>query len=371
MHISSLNLSHFRNYSRLNTEFHPHFNWLVGKNGQGKTNLVEALYYLSCLSSFRSSQKDNLIHKGCEDATLSCSLNRAEGSYELKITLGETRRILQVNGKKPSFLRDYYGILPLLLFEPRDVYLFRGSPADRRRFINRAVFLQNPEFATILKEYDTILSHKNRLLKEGGVFALPDQLPIWNEKLAQTGAQIMFARLQWLKAISKLVAEGYQNIAGRTEDLVFDYHSKICGSIDVTGEALAANLKSALVEYEKIEILRREAIIGPHRDDLIARLNGESLGQIGSQGENRSVLIAIKSSQVQLFYQKNKIPPIFILDDVASELDQNRLEALFAYLKTTEGQVFLTSTQPLAESYKMGTSGRSFMVEEGHVRVLG
>lgn len=374
MYLKKLVLQKFRNIQEQEISFHPHFNLIIGKNAQGKTNILESVYYLGFLNSFRASLKRELITKDEHEAFMECELSCQDIDHVVRILIGDRSRKVSLDGKQANLYKDYYGLVPILLFEPRDVYIFRDSPSQRRKFLSRALFLDNPSVLKTIRDYEKIVSQKNRLLKEVSGGALMSQLEVWNEQLGRLGAQLVYERLLWIQSMNQILPQEYNEVSQKGEMFHLNYVSKTpYGPSDqefeeqVIYKILMDHLNTAKSE----EVRRREAVVGPHRDDWVAYLDDREVGTFGSQGENRSAIIALKSAQVHLFEKKHHYPPIFLLDDVASELDNLRQEALFSYLRKTNGQVFLTTTEPdQLERYFKG-DGASFLVEDGKVRVLG
>jgi DNA replication and repair protein RecF len=374
MHLESLFLRNFRNYSAQKLNFHPHFNLILGKNGHGKTNLLEAIYYIGYLNSFRTSSRKELLLWEQAETLLEGVLETDGCRHDVRIQIGEDRRHVEVDGKKPQAYRDYYSLVSVLLFEPRDVYLLRETPSLRRRTLNRAIFLEDPTVLKLVRDYEEVVSQKNRILKEGDFSRTRQDLDIWNERLAKLGALLLLRRLQWVKKINGLLEVEYRKLSGNGEKIVLSYKSSIPTMEDIKGnlpseEQLFKLLVQAIDSRREEEFKRREAVVGPHRDDWKIMLEGQSLGDFGSQGENRCGIIALKMAQVSLLEKERGTTPIFLLDDVASELDKSRVEALFTTLRTRKIQVFLTTAEPHVGSY-FGGEGVSFVVEGGHIRML-
>lgn len=359
MHLKNIRLQNFRNFASQSIQFHPKFNLIVGKNAQGKTNLLESIYFLSHLKSFRPSHRDDLIQTPNPFSLIWAEVQKEAVTHEIKIQIEAHSRRVLLNGKTPHLYEDYYGFLPCLLFEPREVYLFRDSPSERRRTIARALFLEDPASLKTHREYENVVLQKNRLLKDGR--SLHSQLPIWNEKQAQLGAEILYKRFEWIRKINQILGLEYQRISKNNQMLVLQYQSKwFEASCDIPKRFM-----EVLDQKKEEEIARRESLVGPHRDDWNATIDDKWVGVLGSQGENRSAIIALKSAQIRLFEETHGVSPIFLLDDVASELDQSRTEALFDYLKLAHGQVFLTTTEPSVKSSFQ--EGETYFVEEGKI----
>lgn len=371
MALTRLSLKNFRNFGAIEITPHPEFNFIFGRNAQGKTNLIEAIYYLSALKSFRTSDKLELMARGAEFAAMGARYGKDGLDWEVSVALTPQERRVLVNGKKPASRKEFHELMPLILFEPRDIYLFRDSPSGRRQFLNRALFLQDAGFLSLVTDYEKIISQKNRLLKERPDF---EQISIWNERLADLGAHIIAQRAKWFHDIRSELSEEYRAISGSEEDLRLLYRPSqdvlsgiAADEASISEDDVRATLKSRLDARFRDEIERREAFVGPHRDDFAAELSGRDVGSYGSQGENRSAVIALKLAQLKLFSREFGKTPLFLLDDVASELDATRCRYLFRYLRDEQAQVFLTTTENdlIGDEF----SGRStvFRMEQGLV----
>lgn len=376
MFLQSLILRNFRNYKDECLNFHPRFNLIVGRNAQGKTNLLEAIYYIGYLTSFRTSTRRDLILENENAASVGSTLRSGEVDHDIRIHVEQNKRSVKLNGKQPSLYRDYYGLVPILLFEPRDVYLFRESPSIRRRFINRALFVDNPADLKLIRDYDQVVSQKNKLLKEDTPARMGELLAVWNERLLQLGARLMWRRLEWISNINPSLAEKYREFSQRDDNLEIVYRSTaLRGSendlIHLSEAEIAEQLGEVLVLKQDEERRRREALVGPHRDDWVTLLNGKPLGLFGSQGENRTAVIALRAAELCFVEKRRGHSPLFLLDDVASELDSVRIGSLLHSLCQNNGQVFLTTTEPAKISASLGALGASFLVEDGRVRMLG
>ena len=387
MHLNYLSLKNFRNYKNQQVGLHPNFNFIFGKNAQGKTNLLEAIYYLGYLKSFRTSARDHLLSEGAKTGVVEASLHEASlvevgpsnppVSHQIRIILEAEKREVWLNQKRPRLFRDYYGLVPVLLFEPGEVYLFRESPSRRRRFLNQAVFLDYPASLKHLRTYDEVVAQKNRILKEAPMGQGRErEMEIWNEQLAKLGAAIIKQRIEWIQKMNGVVEEEYRNLSHGREEVKIVYHTVVGdqGSKDKShwseGGIFEA-LQNLIREKEAEERRRGESVVGPHRDDFCLMIDNRSVGLFGSQGENRCAVVALKLSQIKLYEKEHQKPPIFLLDDVVSELDFGRIEGLFSALQTTPGQVFITATEKSKFYNDFKWKGQYFLVEEGEVRVLG
>lgn len=370
MPLSRLALRNFRNFENLNLDFHPEFNFIYGQNAQGKTNLIEAIAYLSALKSFRTTEKTELISRGADFAKVDATFIKDDLRWDISLTLTPGERQVLVNGKKPEMRKEYFNLIPLILFEPRHIYVFRNSPSERRQYLNRALFLQDPGFLQTLNAYEKIVLQKNRLLKDR---AAPNEIEVWNTRLADVGARIMFLRRNWFDDIKTELAKEYRAISGSGESLQLTYQpsQNLLQEMDATlflnEQDIRTALEQKLTEHLSDEMERREAFVGPHRDDWMAALDGRHIGSFGSQGENRSAVIALKLAQLKLYSSHHGKTPLFLLDDVASELDEKRCHYLFSYLRDEAAQVFLTTTENELVHDEFAKRSAAFLIENGRV----
>jgi DNA replication and repair protein RecF len=371
MFLKSLTLHNFRNIEHLTIDWHPEFNFIFGRNAQGKTNLLEAIALLAQLKSFRTSDRRELMRTGTELARIDGILEKDDLSWEMSVTLTASERHVTLNGKKPPTRKAYHGLLPLILFEPRHIYLFRDTPSERRRFLNQAVFLQDTGFLELHTDYEKVIQQKNRLLKDRRD---SDMIDVWNDRLITLGANIIAKRLRWLSEISTILAAEYEALAHSGETLSLTYLSSASGNAPLAHATTSEDIMAALTERLNLrrqdEIDRGESLVGPHRDDFLAQLNDRALGRLGSQGENRSAIIALKLAQLKCYTQTHGKTPLFLLDDIASELDEERCHHLFTYLARESAQVFITTTEKRIEDADFAGHFRSFFVASGSVTVL-
>ena len=369
MQLQSLQLAHFRNFEQQKLNFHPQFNFIFGKNAQGKTNIMEAIYYLAELKSFRTNDKSGLIQKQQDFAKVLAHYQKDNLNWDIEIVLNQKSRKVLVNGKKPKTRKDYYEMIPLVLFEPRDIYLFRDSPSKRRKYLNRALFIQDANFLKLLSDYEKIITQKNKVLKD---FGHNDLLDVWNYKVAELGSEIIHLRPKWFLSLHEFLEKEYKEISKTNESFHLKY--KVAKDVinpqedyNLSKEDIRQKLTDKLSQNLQHEINRRESLVGPHRDDFIAYLDDREIGEFGSQGENRSAIIALKMAQLKMFSAKYQKTPLFLLDDVASELDQYRCEYLFSYLRDERSQVFLTTTENSHISSEFTGKSASFLVEAGSI----
>lgn len=385
MHLSKISIRQFRNLSDCHLELSRHFNFIHGRNAQGKTSIIEAVYYLANLKSFRTSTQEELVQQSKTGFYLEAHLARGDLSDEICIRQENGKKELWLNGKKPKLLQEYYGLMPIILFEPWEVYLFRESPSQRRKFIDRCVFLENPAILKTMRDYENVVTQRNRLLREGLYNPKDPFSQVWDEKLVALASTLTKSRGDYLGRLRACLEEEYARVSqtGKVMTLIYESSNLKQADLDKTEEEIAEILRQRLFERSEEERRRQETLVGPHRDDWTAVLaenkesggNGlsyqaRSIGAYGSQGENRCGVIALKSSQIRLYIAKKNQPPLFLLDDIASELDAQRASSLFQYLQKTPGQVFITTTEPIKNEALTKEDYSTFFIEEGHVRMI-
>lgn len=344
MIVSHLNLSDFRNYETLDVQLHPGPNLFVGSNGQGKTNLVEALGYLSTLGSHRVSVDHAMIRQGQESAII-----RARLTHESKEMLAEVQlnrsspNRAQVN-RSPIKTRELPRYFSSVLFAPEDLAIVRGEPSTRRKFMDELLVLRAPRLSGVLSDYERVLRQRNTLLKSARASGLKETqlgtLEIWDDRLIALGSELIAARTGLVAELAPEVSRAYTAIAGAdhaatlasqlsifatsaTDDDTAD--EAAVRSDVVTAAAAAEGFTSALARLRRAELDRGVSLVGPHRDDLVLGLNGLAARGYASHGESWSFALALKlASAAVLRREASAGDPVLILDDVFAELDESR-----------------------------------------------
>ena len=362
--------------------------FIHGLNAQGKTSILESIYLLSNLKSFRDSDLSSIISNGKD-------FSQVRGTFELdpttlaelKVELVKGPRRLEkrayINQKLSKSALDYFGLklnyspiqFHAINLNPTSTDLIRGEPALRRNFLNQVISSETPEYMTVLKHYQKSLDQKNALLKAEEKFDF-QLLKILNENLIKSGAALIHARISYLKKLSKPTFDFLSNIAPRQEHVLLAY--KTGETLYFTGhfelpsiEILEENLHRKLTEMGPLERVRKTSLVGPHRDDLLFKV-GESphhdisdLVNVGSQGEIRSLLLSLKLSELEEFKKQSGIQPVLLIDDFSSELDSTRRGFLLNYLKNSDLQIFVTSTDDLSENLEK--NGITIQMSHGKV----
>lgn len=332
MLVRALAVQQFRNLENLVLEPSPRFNVFAGDNGQGKTNLLEALYLVGTLRSFRTAHSDEMLRFGQDSARVRARVERQglERSYEVALRRGG--REARLDGKKPRQLADYFGGFNVVLFAPEDLRVPRGSPATRRRFLDRSVFNRDVTYLGQAQKYTRVLRSRNALLREAQVRM--DLLEVYDEQLATVGAELVRRRAAYLAELAPRFSEAYEAItrSGLRAELVYRTSER----------PLAEEIASARPR----DLRRRQTTVGPHVDDVEFLLAGQPARAFASQGQLRALVLAWKTAEMRLLRERLGESPVLLLDDVSSELDATRNEFLFAFLREIECQCFVTTTHP-------------------------
>ena len=358
MILRKLSLTHYRNFRREKIQPGQNFNIFWGDNAQGKTNLLEAIYLLSNLKSFRSSKTEELIRHGEKQANISADIDKQGVLHQLSIGLGTAEKSYRVNGKNPDGVGEFLGFFKTVLFAPEEINLIKSFPAGRRALIDRAVYFTAPDYLQLARDYQRQLKQRNRLLKEK---QHSDGLLPWTEGLIKNGARLRRARINYLKRITPLIQQTYTRICRGKEEVDIRYP----GQDDVDQEALLRQEFHAVCEREW---RYQQTLAGPHRDDPQFLLLGTSLKAFGSQGQQRSFILAFKCAQVLDLEQQTGETPVLLLDDLGSELDPGRRQAFFEFVQQRDGQVFMTTTERTQLSDTSDSSSREFHLAAGEIR---
>lgn len=338
MRLTHLDLRDFRNLAAVALDPHPRFNVLAGQNGQGKTNFLEAIYWLATLRPFRASRLRELVRWGAEAAAVRGQVESDGLTHRLEVRVVEgERQALREN--KPVRAADYFGALAVVLFTPEDVGLVRASPVARRRFLDRAIFTSRPSHLGDVLAYRRALDSRNALLRQG---APPALFEAYEETLAVAGARLVNARAAYVERLAPRFADAFGAIAGPELQGEVRYRPSIEGEPGAT----AAGLAATWAEERERDRQRGFTQRGPHADDLDLRLLDRSAKAYASQGQQRAMVLALKIAEIRVLAEVAGIEPVLLLDDVSSELDAERSARLFEFLHGFEGQVFITTTDP-------------------------
>ena len=336
MLVRKISLSDFRNHENKTFEFADGINVIVGPNAIGKTNIVESIYYLSLARSFRGVEDFDLIERGKESASISADIEEGKIKRNVRILITKKGHQVLVNGKKVSRISELSKCVNVLLFEPKDVMLFRGLPKDRRKFLDISLSKQYPAYLDYVYSYEKVLRQRNEILK--GEKVDEKLLESSTELLVKYASRIVDYRDRYVKDINDILIKITHALAGVEGTIRIDYKPFVPLGGSFKEEALEAYKRSL-----DSDLRHKATSIGVHREDFSVSLNGRDIGTFGSQGENRLVALALKLSPYFLIKEKEK-RPIVVLDDVMSELDKKHQEHLIEFVKKFD-QVFITATK--------------------------
>lgn len=366
MQIDHLYIDGFRNYGRAELDFSPGLNLVWGANAQGKSNLLEAICYLGLASSFRLAPDPELIRYEQEYFYLRASIQRQEGPLLLEAAASRGKKRKWKVDREPRLkLSEIVGIFHTVIFAPEDIWLVRSGPEQRRRYLNRQLAQAYRSYCRDQLSYTHALKQRNACLKAcHGERALLDteQLSLWDLQLAEAGARIAACREQSVARLAPLAAQIHGQLSGG-ETLSLVYGNSAAGKSGAkTEEELRQHFLAELERLRPNEIYRGVTLCGPHRDDLVIRLEGRLARDFASQGQQRTVALSLKLAELELAREIRGEYPVLLLDDVLSELDQKRSAQVLAYV-ADKGQTFISAV----ESHLSAKVGKRFEISGGQV----
>ena len=373
MRVSAVGLRDFRSWVSLDLELAPGSTVLIGANGQGKTNIVEAVAYAATLSSHRVAQDAPLVRAGADRAVVRVRVERDDRAtlVELELNPGGANRARINRGPVPR-AREVLGVLRTVLFAPEDLALVRGEPAERRRFLDELLVARAPRLAGVRNDYERVLKQRNALLKTaflakrtgGGDMRTLD---VWDAHLARAGGDLLAARLELVEALRPDVEQAYKQVSANQGEVTLTYRSTLeaaaTGSEPPDREVLAAALLAELARIRPQEVERGVSLAGPHRDDLVLSLAGLPVKGYASHGESWSVALALRLASYELL-RRDGGEPVLLLDDVFAELDVGRRERLASLVVGAE-QVLVTAA--VADDVPAELAGGRYDVHDGSV----
>ncbi len=360
MLVKKLQLKNFKNYKQESIELTSGLNVLYGKNAQGKTNAVEAVFYLCTGTSLRSRRDKLLINHGEDNALISGDFSNRFGNIKLEAKIFEHSRELYVNGEKLSRSRELLGNINCVFFSPAELRLIQDGPDERRRFLNISISQTDRLYYSALVKYNKILEQRNSLLKEKDIGMILDTLPVWDEQFSSVGAEIIFARQRYMQKVSVFAKKNHYALTKNHESLEISLEKNYNGEKEEIKNTLFGELKRA---YDK-DIRLGYTTVGPHRDDIDVILDGVDAKNYCSQGQTRTIALALKLAEVDYFYMINNEYPILILDDVLSELDLDRRKKLFKKIENM--QTLLTCSHKVRSFSYMDCN--KLEIENGRVK---
>jgi DNA replication and repair protein RecF len=333
MHLSRLRLRDFRNYARLDAEFPPGFHLLLGGNAQGKTNLLEAIYLLATLRSFRGVGGQPMVRQGAKGYFVGATVV-GQGEHEIRAYWSSQERQLKLDGQPVRRLGDYLGTFRTVVFCTEDMALIKGPARSRRRYLDLLLTQTQPGYLALLQRYASALRSRNALLKQPSL----DEAALagFSQELVVGGSAIIQHRRTLEASLATLVGRAAGRVSAEAEDFTFAYQPAVKGDFAVQ---LAQSLPR--------ERAWRMTLVGPHRDEVQLLLHGRPASQFASEGQKRTLALALKLAQAELLSRTHGTPPVLLLDDVLGELDRSRRGAFLPLLEaiySARGQVFMTAT---------------------------
>lgn len=363
MHIERLFADHFRNLDVIEWCPHRHFNLIVGDNGQGKTNLLEAIAVAASLRSFRTSKLADCLAFDHGEATLGLRISRRGLTEDLGVRITHGQKKLFLDGKAVTRMDQYLGRLIVVLFAPADLALPHAEPAERRRWLDRLAFNHEPAHLADMRRYDQALANRNALLRQQKTARVDlAVLQAYDNVLAHSGILLILRRQRILQRFAPMLRDAFARIAapGLTADAIY-------APRDVISDE--SELQRLFLHNRARDLARGHTTRGPHRDDIDLRIADRTAALHASQGQCRALVLAMKIAEIRSLEANYGEPPVLLMDDISSELDAARNHALMGYLDELGGQVFLTTTD--AAHIRVAAPRQVFLMKNGQLQEIG
>ena len=336
MWINNIKLNNFRNYTNKEIKLHENINVFFGENAQGKTNIIESIFLCSIGKSFRTNKEKELIKFNEEKTLVEINYEKSDRIGNIKIEIGEKKQVY-LNGIKIKKLSELLGNINVVIFTPDDINILKGGPENRRKFLDIMISQLRPNYMHILSLYNKTLEQRNNYLKQIKTEKKDENLlDIWDEKLIDYGIKIYEYRKEFIEKIKNKIKDIHEGITNGKEEIEIEY---------VSDAMTRQNFINELKSRRKLDIIKGYTTKGIHRDDFIIYINKKEVGHFGSQGQNRTAMLSLKLSELQVIYDDIGEYPILLLDDFMSELDSKRRESFLNNIKDI--QVIITCTEKL------------------------
>jgi len=354
MIIRNIEVSQFRNYSSSAANFSPELNWIYGANGHGKTNLVEAVYYLCNLESFRTKKSSQLLQEKTPQAVLQAQVERQQVQHNIRVKITKKGRHVFLDQSLSRRVSEYILTFMSLSFTPEDVNLFRNVQHERRKFFNRIIAFKDPVYLKNIQEYTKIIAQKNTLLRLGST----EQISLWNGMLANSAIRLMKTCYNFVEQINLYLNDIFSELSGRTEKLKLIYKPSL-NPKNFQEEYFLHQLEKSLDR----DLQYGYSVLGPHRDEYHLMMDGKKDKDFFSQGEFKITNLSLKMSINRLIYERYRFHPVLIFDDIFSELDDELVKHIFKYFFVLKNQIFVTSTSEPRQTFH----GKIFQVVRGQL----
>ena len=369
MYLKHFIAQNYRNLQQFEVDFDPNVNIFIGQNAQGKTNLLEAIYFLALTRSHRTSNDKELIAFGKDYANVSGHIYKSQVDLSLRVLITTKGKKVWVNRVEQAKLSKYVGQLNAILFSPEDLDLIKGAPNLRRRFMDQEFGQISAEYLYFAGKYKQVLQQKNNYLKQLAKGEAHDTmfLEVLSDQLAGVAAEVIVRRFQFLNYLDQYARDAYAHISTSAEKLKVIYRPSVKEiSAKDRIEEVYHKVLNNFQKNQKLEILKGTTLSGPHRDDIEFELNGKNAHLFGSQGQQRTIALSIKLAEIQLVHQITDEYPVLLLDDVMSELDHNRQSALLNYIHG-KTQTFITTTDLEGISWEIIKKPKIYRIKSGQI----
>ena len=361
MLLKNISLKNFTNYEEANCDFDENINIFVGDNAQGKSNLLEAIYYIATISSSRKNKDKELIKWGRDFFSISAHFFNRFGENKVDVKVAGNKKEVYLNNYKIEKRKEYIGYLITVIFNPEDLYIIKGEPSLRRQYIDNELSTTDVEYFVDILKYRKILEQRNILLKEYNRKRISDDLmDIWEEQLTKYGVKIINKRLELIEKLKEISKKIHYRITENVEDLHIEYQT----NVDL--KDIENSYRNLLRENRQRDIDRGNTSIGPHRDDLEILINGMSAKKFASQGQQRTISLSLKISEIEFIKEKTGEYPLLLLDDVLSELDKKRKHKLLEEIENKVQTIITTTDLNDIENFVV-EKGKVIRIHDGKV----
>ena len=361
MYIKELELNNFRNYEDIRVSFSRDVNIFLGENAQGKTNLLEGIYLNAVARSFKTQRDKELIRFGCDFAKVKAVAHYDDEDHTSEIIISrDGRKAVKVDGVKITRTSELLDRLHIIVFSPEDLKIVKDEPGKRRGFINRELCQIRPGYVNDLNSYRRILRQRNAYLREERMD--PSVLEVWDEELIRTGSRLVRERRKFIEKTDVISRDIHSRISGGKENLTLSYET----DIDEPGRE-EEKFRKLLEEYREKDILHGTTRKGPHHDDIRICADDIDLRRFGSQGQQRTAALSLKLSEIKLIEEETGQMPVLLLDDVLSELDNERQKYLINSLG--DNQMFITTTDLIGSVARELPEGKVYKIKAGEIDI--
>jgi len=367
MYINKILLKNYRNIEKTYLNLNPNLNIFIGNNGQGKTNLLESVYLIATTESHRTNRDSELINWDKDKNLIQLKILKKDYDLTISYEIEGRNKSIKINNNPLEKISDLVGNLNVILFSPEDLKIIKGGPSNRRKFLDLEISQVNPYYYHLLKEYNHIIRQRNNLLKKMYHQKNKDinLLEVWDEKLAEKGSKILLKRLKVLKKLKILARLSQRKLTNGNENLSINYDCTLNINNDYSLEDIKNVFLKKLKDDRNDEFERGYTLSGPHRDDLIFKINKVNVRKYGSQGQQRTVALGLKLAELEFMKSESGEYPVLLLDDVFSELDKTRKNTLLSIINDKIQTLITTTDLDDIDNFMYKKSSKIFNVKNG------